>query len=102
MRPHRRNCTTHSPTITIAGTASDTSGIASVTVNGEPANGMLDWSANVTLIVGENTITVIATDGEGLTTSAAVTVRYERLRGDRVASLDALMILHAAGGATGL
>jgi hypothetical protein len=70
------------PTITIAGTASDPSGIASVTVNGEPATGTIDWSANVTLIVGENTITIIATDGAGLTTTAAVTVRYEPVRGD--------------------
>ena len=74
--------TTRPPTITIAGTASDASGIASVTVNGEPANGTLDWSANVTLAEGENIITVIATDREGLTTPATVTVRYEPLRGD--------------------
>ena len=81
------NITTHTPTITVAGTASDASGIASVTVNGEPANGTLDctldWSANVTLTEGENTITVVATDGgEGLTTTAAVTVHYEPVRGD--------------------
>jgi hypothetical protein len=68
------NTPTHTPTITIAGTASDTSGIASVTVNGEPANGTLDWSANVTLVKGENTIPVVATDGEGLTTTKTVTV----------------------------
>ena len=55
----------------IAGTASDASGIASVTVNGEPVNGMFDWSANVTLTEGENTITVVATDDAGLTTTAA-------------------------------
>ncbi|CAD7766658.1 MAG: hypothetical protein DNFNHJIP_00056 [Candidatus Argoarchaeum ethanivorans] len=35
-------------TLAIAGTASDTSGIASVMVNGEPANDTLDWSTNVT------------------------------------------------------
>ena len=74
--------TTRSPTITIAGTASDTSGIASVTVNGEPANGTGNWSANVTLSEGENLITVIASDGEGLNTTAAVTVCYEPLEGD--------------------
>ena len=76
------NTTTHIPTITVAGTASDASGIASVTVNDEPANGTLNWSANVTLLEGENTIPVVATDGEGLTTTAAVTVRYEPLCGD--------------------
>ena len=76
------NTTTHTPVITITGTASDASGIASVTVNGEPANGTLDWSANVTLTEGENLITVIASDGEGLNTTVAVTVHYEPLRGD--------------------
>ena len=35
----------------------------------------LDWSANIT-------ITVIATDGAELTTTGAVTVRYEPLRSD--------------------
>ena len=102
-------------------------------MNGEPANGTLDWSVNATLAEGENTITVVVTDGEGFTTTAAVTVRYEPIRGDlnsdgsltladaaialaiaasgahndaadvsgddRVTSLDALMILQAAGGA---
>ncbi len=68
------NTTTQTPTITIAGTASDASGIASVTVNGEPVNGTLNWSANVTLTVGDNTITVIATDGAGLTTTKTITV----------------------------
>nr|QNO49672.1 hypothetical protein PLAOKDGB_00001 [Methanosarcinales archaeon ANME-2c ERB4] len=76
------NTTTHMPTITIAGTASDPSGIASVTVNGEPADGTLDWSANVTLSEGENTIIVIATDGAGLTATTTVTVHYKRLKGD--------------------
>ncbi len=68
------NTTTHTSTITIAGTASGASGIESVTVNSEPANGTLDWSANVTLSEGENAIIVIATDGAGLTTTKTVTV----------------------------
>ena len=51
-------------------------------MNGEPANGTLDWSANVTLTEGENLITVVATDGEGLTTTKSITVRYEPVRGD--------------------
>jgi len=65
---------THTPTITIAGTASDASGIESVTMDGEPANGTLAWSADVTLSEGENMIPVVATDGEGLTTTKTVTV----------------------------
>ena len=97
------NTTTHSPTITIAGTASDTSGIASVTVNGEPANGTLNWSANVTLSEGENLITVVATDNEGNTATEAVTVRYEPLRGDlnrdgALTTADAAIALEIAAG----
>jgi PKD repeat protein len=51
--------------ITVTGTASDASGINSVTVNGAAAF-VLDgtnWSAGFTLFFGTNTITVIATDG---------------------------------------
>jgi len=74
--------TVTTPSITVTGTASDASGIASVTVNGEPADGTLDWSANVALVAGENTIIVVATDGTGLTTTATVTVHYEPYEGD--------------------
>jgi len=89
---------------TIAGTASDTSGITLATVNGKPTNETRDWSANIMPIVGENIITVTATDDEGLTTTETVTMRYELLRGDldhdgMVTSLDALMIMQAAAGA---
>jgi hypothetical protein len=76
------NTTTHSPTITITGTAFDTSGIASVTVNGEPATGTTTWSAEVTLTEGENAITVVATDGAGLNTTKMITVWLEPPRGD--------------------
>jgi len=72
--------TTDSPTITVTGTATDESGIASVTVNGVLASGAADWStwsAEVTLAAeGENTITAVATDGAGLTTTKTVTVTY--------------------------
>ena len=99
------NTTTHSPTITIAGTASDASGIASVTANGALADGAdwSTWSAEVTLSEGENTITVVATDGAGLNTTAAVTVRYEPLRGDlnrdgALTPADAAIALEIAAG----
>ena len=72
-------------------------------MNGEPANGTLDWSANVTLSEGENTITVIATDGEGITTTKTVTVRYEPLKGDlnddhKLTTADAAIALEIAVG----
>ena len=48
---------------TVAGTASDASGIESVIVNGAAASVQgSDWSAALTLVSGTNTITVIATD----------------------------------------
>ena len=95
------NAATHIPTITVAGTASDASGIASVTVNGEPANGTLDWSADVTLSEGDNTIAVVATDNEGNTATEMVTVHYEPLRGDlnhdgTITSTDAAIALRIA------
>jgi uncharacterized repeat protein (TIGR01451 family) len=49
--------------ITVSGTASDASGIESVTVNSAAASVLgTDWSAALTLVSGTNTITVIATD----------------------------------------
>ena len=65
------------PTITVTVTASDPSGIASVTVNGVLANGAADWStwsAEVTLVEGENTITVVATDNAGNVATETITV----------------------------
>jgi hypothetical protein len=74
--------TTHTPTITIAGTASDPSGIASVTVNGALASGAADWSAwsaEVALAVGENAITAIATNSTGGSTTKAINATYTPL-----------------------
>jgi hypothetical protein len=57
--------TTHN-TITLQGSAVDAvSGVAAVTVNGQPAassNGFANWSASVPLSAGANTIVVNATD----------------------------------------
>ncbi len=74
--------TIHTPNITVAGTAFDASGIASVTVNDMQATGTGDWSAEVILTEGENTITVIATDGTGLNTTKMIAVWLEPPRGD--------------------
>ena len=51
--------------LTLVGTASDASGVASVTVNGTAAastNSYANWTAPFTLAVGTNLFTVVATD----------------------------------------
>ncbi|HTV63111.1 MAG TPA: hypothetical protein VMH30_11140, partial [Verrucomicrobiae bacterium] len=71
----------------VSGTASDSgrgnNGISLVTVDGLPANndtasgaGTADWSADVQLHTGPNTIVVVATDTVGNSTNEAVTVTY--------------------------
>jgi len=73
------------PAVVVSGTASDASkgknGVVSVTVNGERADGdtatgtgTASWSKSVDLSLGPNTITVVATDGLGYTTTKSVTV----------------------------
>ncbi|KAF5418635.1 MAG: hypothetical protein C5S49_01450 [Candidatus Methanogaster sp.] len=74
--------TIHIPNITVTGAAFDASGIASVMVNDMPATGTVDWSAEVQLTKGENTITVIATDGAGLNTITVIAVWLEPPHGD--------------------
>jgi PKD repeat protein len=55
--------TTSNANIAVSGTASDASGISSVTVNGAAATLVsTNWSKSITLSSGTNTITVIATD----------------------------------------
>ena len=63
--------------ITVTGTASDDSGIASVTVNGETVEGIETWSKTITLTEGENTITVVATDNEAIIASETITVTLD-------------------------
>ncbi|HJH32588.1 MAG TPA: PGF-pre-PGF domain-containing protein [Methanosarcinaceae archaeon] len=60
--------------ITVTGTASDTSGIATVTVNGVLVSGAADWSTEVTLTEGANTITAVATDNAGNQNTTTITV----------------------------
>ncbi|MCX9025521.1 MAG: hypothetical protein OIN85_05430, partial [Candidatus Methanoperedens sp.] len=63
--------------ITVSGSAYDSSGIYSVSVNGAIiAVGAGTFSTNVYLTPGTNTITVAATDGAGQTASANRTVTY--------------------------
>ncbi len=76
---------TTSGTITLAGSASDTaSGISSVAWSNNKggngtANGTAKWTALwITLLPGENVITVTATDGAGNTGTDAITVTYAK------------------------
>jgi Tol biopolymer transport system component len=68
--------TTESDQATIAGTATDASGVAVLTVAGQQVARAADGSfqATVPLVVGANAIEVRATDGSGNTTSSTVTV----------------------------
>jgi hypothetical protein len=71
--------TVSSPTESVTGTASAGSGISSVSVSGEtvPVEPAGEWSAQVALSPGSNTITAHATDGAGATVQAQVTVIYQ-------------------------
>ena len=74
--------TVTTPTIIVSGTATDDTSVASVTVNDIPAIGTTNWSANVTLTEGTNTITVIATDTSGNTASETIIITYTPISGD--------------------
>jgi hypothetical protein len=67
-----------SPTVTVNGTAADTAGAPSLLVNGQAtsvgAGGT--WSRQVTLATGANTITAVATDADGNSTTRSVNVSY--------------------------
>src|SRR5688572_6563297 len=82
---HTSGQTVTTSSITLAGTASDSgsggSGIVSVTVNGATATGgtasgsnTANWSRNVSLATGANTLTVVATDGAGNVRTSTLTI----------------------------
>jgi len=64
--------------VTVAGTASDTGALASLAVNGAAVAVAPDgaWSTVLALKPGANTITALASDQAGLTSSSAITVSY--------------------------
>jgi hypothetical protein len=72
--------TVDTSSVTVTGTASDPTGINSVTVNGQAAT--LDaggaFSAPVTLAPGANTITAVASDGDGITGQQEIMVTYRK------------------------
>ncbi|MEA2457455.1 MAG: Glucodextranase, domain [Thermoleophilaceae bacterium] len=67
-----------SPTVTVNGTAADTAGTPALLVAGQATNVGADgtWSRQVTLSPGANTISAVATDADGNTTSRNVNVIY--------------------------
>lgn len=75
--PAADGSTVSSSSLAVAGTATDDTGVSSLTVDGAavPVSGG-HWSHTVTLSPGANTITAVATDAEGNRTSARRTVTY--------------------------
>jgi hypothetical protein len=94
----------HVKRIQVRGRADDVSGISwvGVGVNGESwlaASGTTEWTGNLTLRPGENTLFARATDGWGNNATATVTVLYEPKASGEIASnipLIAAVILLAA------
>ncbi len=67
-------------TVTVSGTVTDKeSGVASLTINGNPVDVSKDgsFSYTVTLTEGTNTITIVATDKAGNKTTKTITVTYK-------------------------
>lgn len=63
--------------ITVSGTATDDVGVTSVTVNGLTATGTTSWSRSLVVTAGVNSITVIARDAAGNSTTQTLTVTYQ-------------------------
>ena len=84
---HKKNQVVLQNQITLAGTATDfdlgSSGISSVKVNGGAAAGdsaaggaTANWSRPLTLLLGDNVISVVASDSAGNSTAETITIRY--------------------------
>jgi hypothetical protein len=82
---HSNNQNVTTSSITLAGSASDNgsggNGINSVTVNGSAATGgtasgnnSANWTRNVNLSMGANTLSVVATDGAGNARTVSITI----------------------------
>jgi hypothetical protein len=73
------NSFTNKVTLNVSGSASDAGGLLSVTINGQAVTVNADgsFSAALTLVVGANTITVVATDQAGNKTTNSRTVTYD-------------------------
>lgn len=66
------------PNVTVTGTATDNTGVTSLTVAGSAVPVAADgtWSRVVTLVPGANAITARATDGTGNASEATITLTY--------------------------
>jgi hypothetical protein len=84
---HSNGQTVSSPSVTIAGTATDSgrggNGVTSVTVNGQPATGgtvsgnaTASWNRTVTLATGANVVAVQAVDSQGNQANQQITLNY--------------------------
>lgn len=71
--------TVSSPAVTLAGTATSGSGIASLLVNGlpVPVGSGGGWSSQVALSPGANTINAVMVDGAGEVSDAQISVTYQ-------------------------
>ncbi len=69
---------TNNPTLNVSGNASDNVALQAVTVNGSnvPFDGTGNFSTAIELVAGSNTITVVATDAAGNSTTKSRTVTY--------------------------
>lgn len=70
---------TNNPTLNISGSVSAVAGILSVTINGQSVTVMPDgsFSSALVLVVGANTVTVIASDNAGNQKSDTRTINYD-------------------------
>ncbi len=70
--------TVSTPSVTVVGTAADTGALASLAVAGHAVSVAAGgaWSTSVALSPGANTITAVATDQAGFTTSESIAVTY--------------------------
>lgn len=70
---------TNNPTLNVSGSVTDPVGIQSVTVNGQAATVNTDgsFSTALTLQIGANTITVVATDNSGVQKTDIRTITYD-------------------------
>ena len=62
--------------IIVSGIAFDDVDLSSVTINGKPTIGLTDWQSGITLNIGTNLITAVATDNSGNTASDTIHVIY--------------------------